>query len=40
MAGNFIARVLLVEDEDFTLSLLRDALATASYEVEAYGSVS
>ena len=40
MTANFKARVLIAEDEEFTLNLLRDVLEGASYQVEAVTSVS
>ncbi len=40
MAITFNARVLIAEDEEFTLHLLRDLLAGAGFEVEAVKSVS
>ena len=40
MTANFKARVLIAEDEEFTLNLLRDVLEGSSYQVEAVTSVS
>jgi DNA-binding NarL/FixJ family response regulator len=40
VTANFKARVLIAEDEEFTLNLLRDVLEGASYQVEAVTSVS
>ena len=40
MTANFKARVLIAEDEEFTLNLLRDVLEGANYQVEAVTSVS
>jgi DNA-binding NarL/FixJ family response regulator len=40
MANGFRARVLVAEDEEFTLNLLREVLEGANFEVEAVTSVS
>jgi len=40
MATGFRARVLVAEDEEFTLNLLSDLLSAADFEVLAVGSVS
>jgi DNA-binding NarL/FixJ family response regulator len=40
VTANFKARVLIAEDEEFTLNLLRDVLEGANYQVEAVTSVS
>ena len=39
MSTGFRARVLVAEDEEFTLSLLREVLEGANFQVEAVKSV-
>ena len=39
MSTTFRARVLVVEDEEFTLNLLREVLEGANFEVKAVNSV-
>ena len=39
MASDFRTRVLVAEDEEFTLNLLRDILSDAKFEVKAVNSV-
>jgi DNA-binding NarL/FixJ family response regulator len=40
VTSSFKARVLIAEDEEFTLNLLRDVLVGANYQVEAVTNVS
>jgi DNA-binding NarL/FixJ family response regulator len=39
MSNAFAARVLIAEDEEFTLNLLREVLEGANFQVEAVGNV-
>jgi len=39
MSKAFAARVIIAEDEEFTLNLLREVLEGANYQVEAVGNV-
>jgi len=39
MKNTFWSRILVVEDEEFTLNLLREVLEGANYQVEAVGTV-
>ena len=39
MQANFKARVLVAEDEEFTLSLLREVLTATNFQVEAVTNV-
>jgi DNA-binding NarL/FixJ family response regulator len=39
MKNTFRSRILVVEDEEFTLNLLREVLEGANYQVEAVGNV-
>jgi DNA-binding NarL/FixJ family response regulator len=39
MANTFSARVLIAEDEEFTLNLLREVLSGANFQVEAVNNV-
>jgi len=39
MSAGFKARVLVAEDEEFTLSLLREVLTSANFQVEAVTNV-
>ena len=39
MSANFRARVLIAEDEEFTLNLLREVLESANFQVEAVSNV-
>lgn len=39
MTANYVARVLVAEDEEFTLSLLRDILEGANFQVESVNNV-
>ena len=40
MTATFKARILIAEDEEFTLNLLRDVLEGADFQVEIAKSVS
>ena len=39
MTSNFVARVLVAEDEEFTLNLLREVLVGANFQVESVNNV-
>ena len=39
MSAGFKARVLVAEDEEFTLNLLREVLTSANFQVEAVTNV-
>ena len=39
MSAGFKARILVAEDEEFTLNLLREVLAAANFQVEAVTNV-